>query len=301
MIRFAGWVTACIPHYRCRRDIRRAVESLLCQTYPWVRVIVVNDGDPDPPWPELQSIYDPRLICFGLDANSGPYFGTEVASRATPDPFFLIQDADDWSDKHRVECLLSLLQRDASNFAVCAQPQVVQRPRGNEIVDVRWKRESDMQDAEPFTIQQRLSRQFRYRAPHHGLFRNSALRAVGGYYVGMRISYDTLIPNLILMTGSISHTRRELYYRVIREESLTHSPGTGVRSTAARAEDVTKRAIYEACYDHYERYVRGRCSATYLLEHIRRICNSHIPSAHASVLDIECRRLRRALGDPHLR
>src|SRR5579859_5430453 len=99
------WVTACIPTYRCTRYLRDAVLSLLNQTYPFLRVVVINDGDPNPPWAALADITDPRLLRFDLKENRGPYFALAVALEATPDPFFLIQDADDVSAPNRAYSL----------------------------------------------------------------------------------------------------------------------------------------------------------------------------------------------------
>ncbi|MBZ5626936.1 MAG: glycosyltransferase [Acidobacteriia bacterium] len=45
-------VVACIPHFKCKAHIRRAVESLLRQTHRNLTIVVANDGDADPPWIE---------------------------------------------------------------------------------------------------------------------------------------------------------------------------------------------------------------------------------------------------------
>ena len=226
-IPFAGWVTACIPHYGCQQYIRRAVESLLSQSYPWIRVIVINDADLIPPWRELAHISDPRLFRFNLSSNAGPYFCLEVARRATPDPYFLIQDADDYSAPNRVERLIGALQRDESDLAVSAQPQVLETEQRAQIVELRWVNSSYQPDAGPFIVHHALTSAHKYRAPHHGLFRSSSLGAIGGYYGGLRINYDTLVPNLILMIGRISHVPEPLYYRVIRSDSFNSFPTHG--------------------------------------------------------------------------
>jgi|SRR5271166_817934 len=122
-ITYSGWITACVAHYRCQRYIKRAVESLLDQSYPWVRVIVINDGDPVAPWRELASIRDARLVRFNLKANHGCFFCWEVARRATPDHFFMMQDADDWAAPDRAAALLSSMLEAKSDLAVSAQPQ----------------------------------------------------------------------------------------------------------------------------------------------------------------------------------
>ena len=59
-------VTASLPYFNARGYIRRAVESLLAQSHSNITVVVVCDGDPRPPWPELAHIRDPRLVQFAL-------------------------------------------------------------------------------------------------------------------------------------------------------------------------------------------------------------------------------------------
>jgi glycosyltransferase involved in cell wall biosynthesis len=288
-------ITACIPHFQCRRYIRRAVESLLAQSYPNLDVIVVNDGDPQPPWDMLADIRDPRLIRFDLPANRGPYFATEIVLRATSTPYFLIQDADDWSSPHRVEHLLRALERDHSDFAISAQPQFVEGPRGNAVVDVRWRSASLKPDEGKFIVHHCLTPVYKYRAPHHGLFRTSSLQAIGGYYCGMRISHDTLLPNLILMTGRISHVPQGLYYRLLRSESLTHSSDTGIGSSKAKRESAIQRGLYRACFYYYQFFRAGRLTAGQLKAYIRTVCAANITPTDRRDLILEGNRLRALL------
>src|SRR5690606_4514374 len=95
-------VVVSIPCFGCHRYIARSVESILQQTYTDIQVVVVNDGDPRPPWEALSHIDDPRLVRFSLPENYGPYFAHAVVLAATSSPYFLVQDADDWSDPERI-------------------------------------------------------------------------------------------------------------------------------------------------------------------------------------------------------
>ncbi len=59
-------VAVSIPFYRCRALLRRAVVSILNQTYTNLILVVVNDGD-QPPWEVLDDIKDSRPFKFDLD------------------------------------------------------------------------------------------------------------------------------------------------------------------------------------------------------------------------------------------
>jgi glycosyltransferase involved in cell wall biosynthesis len=289
-------ITACIPYFKCRRYLRLAVDSLLAQTHRNLTVVVVNDGDPEPPWDLLEDISDPRLVRFDLLSNHGPYFANEVVLNATSAPYFLVQDADDWSTSTRAEELLARLQRDGSDLAVSAQPQYVHTERGNQVVDIRWAsalhRDSEQRG---YFVRTVITPSYAYRAPHHGLFRSDSVRRLGGYYGGFRLSYDTLLTNLVLMTGHVSHVSRPLYYRLVRPESLTHCSATGTRSAQARQVNQMVRAIYRGCFRYYSAFVAGRIDSRQLSGAIRSQVLRNVTPADAQWLTLETERLRRLL------
>jgi hypothetical protein len=186
-------------------------------------------------------------------------------------------------------------------LAVSAEPQFVEEQKGNRIVEVRWSRSSRQDNAGNFIVHHKITPAYKYRAPHHGLFRSSSLRAVGGYYGGLRISYDTLIPNLILMIGNISHVPESLYYRLIRRESLTHGKQTRIGSAHANREKEIQRALYNACFQYYRYFMAGRLSISELALCIRRVCKSNISQSDNRGLLQEANRLARVLQQQYSR
>ena len=293
---FSGWITVCVPHYNCHRYIRRAVDSLLAQSYPWVRIIVINDGDSRPPWQELASIKDPRLLRYDLSKNNGYYFCLEVARLATPDAYFMMQDADDWAAPDRAAILLDSMLRDKSDLAVSAQPQFCEGRDGTpRQVGVRWNRLAKDGAKERFVIQQTVTSEFNYRVPHAGLIRTSALQDVGGYYGGVRVGWDTLLTNLVLMIGSISWTPEPLYYRFVRSDSLTHSVRTGVESDYATKVSQYIRAIYKECYDRYRSYMGGEITRVRLATDLQDICGRHVSSEDRAAIRFHADELRGAM------
>jgi glycosyltransferase involved in cell wall biosynthesis len=289
-------IVACVPYYDCRRYIRRAVLSLLQQTCRNLTVVVVNDGDPQPPWDELADIRDPRLVGFDLARNLGPYFASAVVLNASSAPYFLVQDADDWSAPARAATLLGRLQADASDFAVSAQPQYIEG--GKRATGVRWATIS--RSAVPqqrFTVNCVLGPQYAYRAPHHGLFRSDAIRRVGGYYGGFRVGYDTLLTNLILMTGRLSYVAQPLYYRQVRPGSLSHSPQTGHGSAFAGATQKEIVSLYRKCFEHYAGYLRGDIDGERLSRAIRDCVMAHVTLEDRQQLALETQRLKQRLAE----
>jgi len=294
---FAGWITACVAHYRCHGYIRRAVESLLHQSYPWIRVVVINDGDPIPPWRELAPLTDSRILKFNLKNNYGCFFCWEVVRRATLDSYFMMQDADDWAAPGRAATLLNDLLENKSDLAVSAQPQFCESDDGTPYqVSIRWSRAENDETQSRFVLQHSITDEFSYRAPHHGLVRLSALDRIGGYYGGFRIGWDVLLTNLILMTGSISWTPEPLYYRLVRSDSLTHSSQTGAQTEYAAAVSRCLQKIYKDCYAQYRLRVRGRIDRARLCAAIRHISGRYVSSEDRRSLELHASQLRRMMA-----
>jgi hypothetical protein len=256
----------------------------------------VNDADPEPPWDLLADIKDPRLVRFSLLANHGPYFAAAVVLNATSARYFMVQDADDWSSRTRAACLLARLERDGSDLAVSAQPQYVEIGVQRQMLGVRWaKMSTNAIPSQGFVVNRKLTSSFAYRVPHVGLFKTDSLRRIGGYYGGFRVGYDTLLTNLILMTGRISHVPQPLYYRLVRRESLTHSSKTGLISTMARDVYRALAAIYRRCFASYLEYLEGRLDSDQLSRRLRSYALRYVTGDDARRLASETQRLKRLL------
>lgn len=76
-------ITVSMPFYGTHKYVRQAVDSVLAQTYKNLKLVVVNDGDPEPPWKLLEDIDDPRLVRFDSGINRGPYFCHEIVRRCS--------------------------------------------------------------------------------------------------------------------------------------------------------------------------------------------------------------------------
>jgi len=76
-------VTVSLSYFQRKEQVRRATESILGQTYTNLTLIVVNDGDDDPPWDQLADIRDSRLVRFDLKSNHGRYFADAVVLNST--------------------------------------------------------------------------------------------------------------------------------------------------------------------------------------------------------------------------
>jgi hypothetical protein len=270
-----GPVTVSVPYHGARPYLAQAVQSILAQTHRELTVVVVNDGDPESPWPHLDHIDDRRLVRFELDRNRGRYFADQVVLEATGDPLFLVQDADDWSEPTRVERLLVELRRAHAAGAVSA----------------RWLGGSARVEHWP-QLGTPLTARMMHRATQQGLFRTDALREVGGFHPGFRIGYDTLLINLLEMLGRVVAVDPPLYHARIRPGSLTTDPstrwGSSLRNQAVRRLD----SIYARAFGHYQRYLEGSCDAIQLGISVQDIVRGTTDRADAAAVRDQAEQLR---------
>lgn len=282
-------VTVSIPYFRCRPYIRKAVDSVLSQSFARLRLVVVNDGDEDSPWDQLADIHDPRLVRFDLKGNHGRYFADAVVLNATPDPYFMIQDADDWSEPQRLETLLWKLRESYADASISG----IRFHRGKP-GNMEGTREESVRDA----LVTPLTQKFEHRVSHCCLFRSESLRNVGGYYGGFRIGYDTLVMNLLLMTGRVTYVNQPLYNRLVRPDSLVNSSATGLRSPARLKVKGQLQAIYRHAFATYQSYLAGDIEADALVNEIRTLCGRHVAADEKAALLHETERLRAVLNSP---
>ena len=244
-------------------------------------VVVVNDGDPEPPWDVLDDLSDPRLVRFDLPDNRGRYFADQVVLDATRSHYFLVQDADDWSEPRRIEILLDRLRSEHAVGVVSAtyRHDGVSQPR------VTHQR--------GLTIS--LDRRMRHLANHFGLFRTDALRDIGGFFADFRIGYDTLLVNWLAMTGRLAAVKEPLYHRRQRSGSLTSAVDTGIGSPGRAAVKRELDRMYAKGFDAYLQLMDGQLTPPQLAARVRAISAARVgPKARAAV-GHESARLREVL------
>ena len=275
-------VTVTIPYYRCREHIRQCVESVLTQTHSDLTAVVVNDGDPEPPWGALADITDERLVRFDLTRNRGRYFADQVVLAASTSPYMLVHDADDWSDARRLEVLLARLRAEDAVGAVSAARRSADRHGPARVITMDG-------------LSRPLSPRFAHIANLHGLFRTDALRAIGGFYAGFIIGYDSFLINALAMTGHVARVDEPLYYWRARTNSLTNSPQTGMGSELRRATARELQVMYRAAYRSYLQQRAGRLEADALASTIRELVTARVGSRVRREMASETRRLEAKL------
>ena len=104
-------VTQILCYYNEEKYIELAVKSLLNQTYENLEIILVNDASTDHSREIVANIHDDRIILIDEETNHGlPWCRNRGLDIATGD-YIGFFDADDISDKFRIEKLVSYLEK----------------------------------------------------------------------------------------------------------------------------------------------------------------------------------------------
>jgi glycosyltransferase involved in cell wall biosynthesis len=208
-------LTVSLPTYRNPQTLRRAVDSILNQTFTDLALVVVNDaGDATEAFRPLEDITDPRLVRFSLLENHGRYFADTVVAFACESEFFTTHDSDDWSELGRLEEMMHL----AKNADVVP---------GTEIIHSRNR----------YRVRRPLLKLPNRPLPHmwhlSAVYRTEVFRSV--IHPGFRVGYDSLMSSMLAASDlRITPAIRYKYHRVSRPDSLTRDPLTGMDSEFRR-------------------------------------------------------------------
>ncbi|HEX5053389.1 MAG TPA: glycosyltransferase family A protein [Planctomycetota bacterium] len=113
-------VAVVIPCYRYAHLLPEAVRSVVAQTWPALRIVVVDDGSPDDTVAvaaALAAQFPERRIELLRQSNQGLAAARNAGIRATDSPFVLPLDADDRLEPHAIERLMHCLARERGDVA----------------------------------------------------------------------------------------------------------------------------------------------------------------------------------------
>ena len=106
-------VSVIIPVYNRTDRLRKAVESVLGQTYQGFELIVVDDGSDEDIHGIVKS-YDREIAYLRHDENRGPSAARNSGIRASKLEFLAFLDSDDWFDKRKLAIQLDVMKKEPS-------------------------------------------------------------------------------------------------------------------------------------------------------------------------------------------
>lgn len=104
-------VTMLLAVYNGERFLRTAIESVLAQTYPNFRFLIVDDCSTDQSARLVESYRDPRIELVRLPKNIGQTAALNLGSQRASTRWIARMDADDYSAPARLEEQMKALER----------------------------------------------------------------------------------------------------------------------------------------------------------------------------------------------
>ncbi len=110
-------VSFCIPAYNAEHFIRFTIESILCQTYSNLEIIVVNDHSTDSTVNVIQQISDDRIIFINA-VSRGAAAARNQAFSIADGKYIIFFDADDWIPSNYLETQIEMIKKE-TEVVVC--------------------------------------------------------------------------------------------------------------------------------------------------------------------------------------
>jgi len=99
-------ISVIMPAFNVEQYIGLAIESILNQTYINFEFLIWDDGSSDQTYNIIMSYNDPRIKVFKNEVNQGNLITTNSLFNECSGEYVALQDADDISDKKRLEVFL---------------------------------------------------------------------------------------------------------------------------------------------------------------------------------------------------
>ena len=235
-------VSVIIPCFNVSSFVKKAVSSILEQTYANLEVIIVDDASTDETLDIIRNINDTRLRVVELKENSKKIGAVNTALQLVTGEFVAFQDADDWSEPNRIEQQVKIFHQ-LPDLGIC-------------FTNYRYNYKNSLVPNRIALTNEELkdeflhfgSRKLTYLAPTMCatmMITKHVLRETGGYhpYFAGRVAEDIHWVYRILKVYRGIGIDKPLYNINIRSESLTQLQYTGENAKAAYSWQLLSKII----------------------------------------------------------
>lgn len=100
-------ITVIIPVYNVEKYLAQCLDSVINQTYPYLQIIVINDGSPDNCHLIIEEFKnkDSRIVVIN-QANGGLSSARNAGLRNATGEYIMFVDSDDWIDENMCEIMI---------------------------------------------------------------------------------------------------------------------------------------------------------------------------------------------------
>lgn len=232
-------ILAIVPHYQCEQFLYQSLSSLVIQTIPLDKIVVIDDNSELCPIDIVQQF--PEVELLRSPTNVGPYRLIQQVIEETNYDAYLFQDADDWSTTNRLENLLKKAEQT-----------------GAELIGTQeWRVNEEQQTLTPVYYPLDVNTALAEK-PGHPLLHPTSLvsrdlvKRLGGFATGLRFGGDTEFLLRAVFAARIVNVSSFCYFRRKRVNSLTTHPETGLDSPLRKQLLSTVKQRFYANLQDYE-------------------------------------------------
>jgi len=248
-------VSVILPTYNRASTIRRAVESVLRQTFEDFELIVVDDGSTDNTAKYLRSIADPRLKVVVLEKNRGLGAARNAGIAEARSPYLAFQDSDDEWLVTFLERQLAVLESASPEFGACYCGKI-QYGRDDHL-NFGKRRAAYMPDLARQVVEGDLYKEVLRHAivsTQTLVVRTDLVRQIGGFDESLRIGLDWELSTRLTQITKYKFIDEPLVMTFLMPDSVSHRRLAGA-FTLQRILDNNAAAFQQDARLHSERLV----------------------------------------------
>ena len=112
MLKINPLVTVYITNFNYGKFIKKAINSVLNQTFKNYELIIIDDGSKDKSVEIIKEFQNKKNIKIIYQKNKGLVVSNNLALRLSKAKYIMRLDSDDWLDPHALEIMSNILERD---------------------------------------------------------------------------------------------------------------------------------------------------------------------------------------------
>lgn len=113
-------ISVIIPTYNREKTIKRAMDSVLNQTYKNIELIIVDDCSTDQTERIVKEYKDERVIYYKLNKNSGACVARNKGVELSKGKYIAFQDSDDEWKEQKLEKQMRYLEEENADICFCS-------------------------------------------------------------------------------------------------------------------------------------------------------------------------------------
>lgn len=259
-------VSVLVPAYNAEKTIKRCIDSILCQTYRNIELIVVDDGSSDETL-SILSDYSKRdnRIVIKSQSNQGVASARNACLKEANGDYILYIDADDWIESNMIQRMVDLIGN--ADIVLCGNDNSETPDNVSFVPEVQiecWDQQKQMLE---FMKHKRMT----------GMLWNKLIRRkiANGIWFDEKIGFGEdaqFLWKILKRSKKMIITNEILYHHVLEENSISHLNFSDKKYSAIPMwEDINKEV--EKKYPELKKLARERliCATVYSL-YEARVC-----------------------------